>query len=83
MQDAYIQFQAGLIDREVWEAEQAILAVCLTQPGFLDWWVHGQEYVTPAFSRMMDECIKPKMVLYDPETQSWCRPDDGRFGQDA
>jgi hypothetical protein len=33
VQDAYIQFQAGLIDKEVSEAERGILAVCLTQPG--------------------------------------------------
>ena len=54
VQDAYLQYQAGLIDRDVWEAEQAILGVCLTQPGFLDWWEHGRQYVTPDFARMMD-----------------------------
>jgi hypothetical protein len=82
VQDAYIQFQAGLIDKEVWEAERGILAVCLTQPGFLDWWQHGQQYVTRDFVRIMDDCEKPNMVVYDPEAQSWGRPKDGRFAQD-
>ncbi len=83
VQDAYIQFRAGLIDKEVWEAEQAILAVCLSQPGFLDWWEHGQQYVTPEFIRLMETCTKQNLVLYDPETQSWSRPEGGGFAQDA
>ncbi len=83
VQDAYIQFQAGLIDKEVWEAEQAMLSVCLSQPGFLDWWEHGKQYVTPEFIRLMETCTKSNMVLYDPETQSWSRPEGGIFAQDA
>jgi hypothetical protein len=83
VQDAYIQFQAGLIGKEVWEAERTILGVCLSQPGFLDWWQHGQQYVTPEFIHIMENCPKPNLVLYDPETQSWGRPVDGRFAQDA
>jgi hypothetical protein len=82
VQDAYIQFQAGLIDKEVWEAERGILATCLTQPGFLDWWQHGQQYVTSDFVQIMDDCEKPNMVIYDPQTQSWGRPEDGRFAHD-
>jgi hypothetical protein len=83
VQDAYIQYKAGLIDEDVWEAERAILLVCLGQPGFLDWWEHGRQYVTPEFSRVMDESPKPNMVLYDPETRSWSRPEGGRFGKDV
>ena len=30
LQNACIQFKAGLIDQEVWEAEREILAACLT-----------------------------------------------------
>ena len=82
-QDAYLQYRAGLIDLNVWKAEQTILGVCLTQPGFLDWWEHGRQYVTSEFAQMMDDCEKGRMVLYDPETQSWTRPELGRFGKDA
>jgi hypothetical protein len=83
VQDAYIQYKAGLIDEDVWEAERSILLVCLSQPGFRDWWEHGQQYVTPEFSRLMEEAPTPNMVLYDPETRSWSRPEGGRFGKDA
>jgi hypothetical protein len=83
VQDAYIQFKAGLINEDVWEAERAILAVCLSQPGFRDWWEHGQQYLTPEFSHLMDNLETPNLVLYDPETKSWGRPDGGRFGRDA
>ena len=83
VQDAYLQYQAGLIDRDVWEAERAILGVCLTQPGFLDWWEHGRQYVTPEFSGAMEALPKPNMVLYDPERRAWGRPDGGRFAKDV
>jgi hypothetical protein len=82
VQDAYIQFKAGLIDKEVWEVERGILATCLTQPGFVDWWQHGQQYVTKDFVQVMGDCEKLNMVIYDPQTQSWGRPGDGRFAQD-
>jgi len=83
VQDAYLQYKAGLIDQDVWEAERAILGVCLAQPGFMDWWEHRRQYVTADFAKIMDDCDKANMVLYDPETQSWQRPDAGRFAKDA
>jgi hypothetical protein len=83
VQDAYINYKAGLIDEDVWEAERALLLVFLSQPGFHDWWQHGRQYVTPEFSRLMEETPTPNMVLYDPETRSWSRPEGGHFGKDA
>ncbi len=82
-QDTYIQYKAGLIDKEVWEAEESIMAVSFTQPGFLDWWEHGQQFVTPAFARLIEKSNATNLVLYDPETRTWSRPEDGRFGQNA
>ena len=50
--------------------------------GFLDWWKYGQQYVTVDFIRVMDHCEKPKMVIYDSQTQSWGSPEDGIFATD-
>lgn len=46
MQDTWIQYKAGLIDEEVWQAECWIMSVSFTQSGFLDWSKHGQQFLT-------------------------------------
>ena len=83
VQDAFIQYKAGLIDEKVWEAERRLLTVHFTQPGFVDWWKHGQQYVTPEFARYVEECERPSIVLYDPGNRTWSRPQDELFAQDA
>ena len=83
VQDAYIQYKAGLIDEKVWEAERNLLTVHFTQPGFVDWWKHGQQYVTPEFARYVEKSDRPNIVLYDPDNQTWSRPENGLFAQDA
>ena len=83
VQDAYIQYKAGLIGEKVWEAEKSLLTVHFTQPGFVDWWKHGQQYVTPEFVRYIEESERPNIVLYDPDNQTWSRPENGLFAQDA
>jgi len=82
-QDTYIQFKAGLIDEQVWDAESSIMAVSFTQPGFLDWWEHGQQFLIPEFARVIEKVRTTNLVLYDPETKMWSRPSDGSFAQDA
>lgn len=82
-QDTYIQYKAGLIDKEVLEAEESIMAVSFTQPGFLDWWEHGQQFLIPEFARHMEQCKSTNLVLYDPGTRSWSRPEAGIFGHDV
>ena len=82
-QGAISSRRTGLIEKAVREAEKAILAVCLSQPGFRDWWEHGKQDVTPEFSRMMETGTSANLVLYDPETRSWNRPEGGRFAQEA
>jgi hypothetical protein len=83
VQDVYIQYKAGLIDEKVWEAERHLLTVHFTQPGFVDWWEHGKQYVTTEFARHIEECDRPSIVLYDPDKQTWGRYEDGLFAQDA
>ena len=83
LQDVYIQYQAGLITREVWEAEQTVVATTLTQPGFRDWWAHGKQFFTPSFIEMVESIRGADLVLYDPATRSWSRPKGGLFGKDA
>lgn len=82
-QDTWIQYRAGLIDQQVWEAESSIMAVSFSQPGFLDWWEHGQQFLIPEFARVIEK-IKPTLpVLYDPDTRTWSRPAGGKLAQDA
>ena len=83
VQDAYIQYKAGLIDENVWEAERRLLTVHFTQPGFVDWWEHGQQYVTHEFARYIEECERTNIVLWDPDNQTWGRYQTGLFAQDA
>lgn len=83
VQDVHIQFKAGLIDYKVWEAERRLMAVSFNQPGFLDWWEHGQQFVTEEFAREIENSPVTYFVLYDPETRSWGRPQDGQFARDA
>jgi len=83
VQDTYIQYKAGLIDEAIWEAEQALIAVSFSQPGFLDWWKHGHQFLTPEFARVIEKSKATSLVLYDPETQQWSRPQGGQFSQDT
>jgi hypothetical protein len=83
IQDAFIQFQQGLINEDVWEAEAMLLQASFSQPGFVDWWQHGKQFLTPEFISQMETMQPVNMVLYDPDTQKWGRPDDGAFGKDA
>jgi hypothetical protein len=83
VQDTYIQFKAGLVDEGVWEAERALLAVSFSQPGFLDWWEQGQQFVTAEFARVIEKSKTTHFVLYDPGTQTWSRPKEGRFAHDV
>jgi hypothetical protein len=82
-QDTYMQYKAGLIPIEAWEADVATISPVFTQPGFLDWWEHGQQYVTQEFAEVISNVERKALVLYDPETQSWGRPASGLFGRDA
>jgi hypothetical protein len=83
VQDVYIQFKAGLIDEKVWEAERKLMAVSFNQPGFLDWWQHGQQFVTEEFAREIEKSPTTYFVLYDPEARTWGRPEQGAFARDA
>ena len=83
VQDTYIQYKAGLVEEKIWEAERALLNVAFSQPGFLDWWEHGKQYVSEEFAQVMENSKATHLVLYDPDTQTWSRPTDGKFAQDV
>ncbi|MEJ2258562.1 MAG: hypothetical protein P8X98_16535, partial [Woeseiaceae bacterium] len=83
VQDTYIQYKAGLVEEEVWAAERALMSVAFNQPGFRDWWEHGQQYVSSEFAQVMEESQPAYLVLYDPNTQTWSRPKDGKFAKDV
>jgi len=69
--------------RQVWEAESSIMTVSFSQPGFLDWWEHGRQFLIPEFASVIEK-IRPTLpVLYDPDTQTWSRPEGGKLAQDA
>jgi hypothetical protein len=82
VQDTYIQYQAGLVEEEVWAAERALMTVAFNQPGFQDWWAHSKQYVSTEFAEVMEKSTPMHLVLYDPNTQTWGRPTDGKFGKD-
>jgi hypothetical protein len=83
VQDTYIQYKAGLVEKGVWEAERALMAASFSQPGFQDWWEHGQQFLTEEFARVIEKTVATNLVLYDPETQTWSRPEKGRFAHHA
>ena len=83
VQDTYIQYKAGLIDEEIWLAERKLMTVSFGQPGFLNWWEHGQQFVTEEFAREIESCGPADFVLYAPETCTWSRPKGGEFASDA
>lgn len=59
------------------------MAVSFSQPGFLDWWEHGQQFVTEEFARVIEKSPTTNFVLYDPVTRTWGRPERGKFAHDA
>ena len=83
VQDVYIQFKAGLVDEKVWQAERKLMAVSFNQPGFIDWWQHGQQFVTEEFAREIEKSPETYFVLYDPQSRTWGRPETGKFAHDA
>jgi hypothetical protein len=81
-QDTYTQYKAGFIPKEIWEADVATITPAFTQPGFLDWWEHGQQFLTKEFAEVISGITPTALVLYDPETQSWNTNAGGFFGKD-
>ncbi len=74
---------AGLVDKEVWESIASSAKSLFTQPGFLDWWEHGKQLVTPGFADAIERESTINMILYDPETRTFSTSDGGLLGRDA
>ena len=48
-QDVFLQFQAGIVEDDVWQAERKILAAVVRTPGVNDWWQQATQYFMPEF----------------------------------
>ena len=83
VQDAYMQNKIGLIDDDVWDAEARLCSSIFTQPGFQNWWLHGQQFLTPDFIEAIEEYPTTNLVLYDTDKNQWVRPEGGRFGHNV
>ena len=83
VQDTYIQFQAGLVSEDVWEAEKTIAAPLFSQPGFIDWWDQAKQFHIPEFVQAIDTLPKINLVLYDSQTGTWSTPEGGKLAHEA
>lgn len=76
-QDVYMQFRAGTIEPEIWEAERRVLGAHLGQPGFLSWWNEAEQYFMPKFVEGIANIEPVNVVIFDQETRRWGRPEGG------
>ena len=72
VQDCYLQFRAGIVEREVWEAEVRIISPAFRRPGLQSWWKVSQQYFVPEFIAALEEQVQEvELVQFDPETSTW------------
>ncbi len=72
VQDCYLQYRAGIVEREVWEAELRIISPAFCRPGLKNWWEVSQQYFVPEFVTAMEEQAKQvELVQFDPESATW------------
>lgn len=82
-QDAYLQYEAGLISKEFWESDLSTITPAFTQAGFRDWWESGKQYLNTDVAKVIEDSPRLNIVLYNPATRAWSTPVDGQFGKDA
>ena len=72
VQDCYLQFRAGIVEREVWEAEVRIISPAFRRPGTQSWWKVSQQYFVPEFIAALEMQVQEvELVQFDPETSTW------------
>lgn len=74
-QDVYMEFNAGIVEHSVWAAERRLLAAFKSQPGFKNLWRELNQYFLPEFIEEVARIEPIRLVVYDPETHDWKRPD--------
>lgn len=72
IQDCYLQYRAGIVERSVWESELAIFSASFNSPGYQAWWKVGRQFFLPEFIEALEKEANPiSLVLYDPKTNEW------------
>jgi hypothetical protein len=74
-QDVYMEYRAGIVEEGIWNAERRMLAGFCGQPGFTNLWRELNQYFVPEFIDEVAKIEPIRMVVYDPETNEWGRPD--------
>jgi len=74
-QDVYTEYQSGIVEKEVWVAERQLLAGFSGQPGFRNLWRELNQYYLPQFIAEVARIEPINLVVYNPETHDWERPD--------
>jgi hypothetical protein len=72
-QDAYLQFQAGIVEEDVWQAERKILAAVLHTPGVDDWWHHATQFFMPDFVKEVARIEPLDVMVFDQDKKRWTR----------
>ena len=73
-QDIYMQYRAGTIEKDIWEAEKRMLAAVIDQPGFVSWWGESSQYFMPEFVEAVNVVEPVDMAVFDREARKWKRP---------
>ncbi len=72
VQDCYLQYRTGIVEKSVWDAELRIINASFQRPGLQAWWKVGKQYFIPDFVDALErETEAVELVLYDPDTSSW------------
>ena len=72
-QDVYLQFRAGIVEDDVWQAERKMLAAMVHAPGVQDWWEQARQYFMPDFIQEVARIEPLDVVVYDREEKRWRR----------
>ena len=72
-QDVYLQYRAGIVEVDVWQAERKILAAVVHTPGVEDWWQQATQYFMPAFIKEVARIEPLDLVVFDQEEKGWTR----------
>jgi uncharacterized protein YllA (UPF0747 family) len=74
LEDCFVQYQAGVVTRAIWEREVGMMATSFAFPGFLAWWNEARQFFLPEFVEAMARHRPLPLVLYDEMTGTWGRP---------
>jgi hypothetical protein len=73
VEDCFVQYRKGIVERDVWERESRTLAAALSRPSFLQLWKELQQYFLQEFIAEVARLKPIPIVVYDPATGSYER----------